>query len=82
MILKKEEMLHNSSGNMSSLGSSGAFASLGILLDGLLGDWFFGGCSLAIMMSCLGSQIMIAHWILFAFLDFFLSFILNGLMVS
>lgn len=63
-------------------GSSGAFASLGILLDGLLGDWFFGGCSLAIMMSCLGSQIMIAHWILFAFLDFFLSFILNGLMVS
>jgi hypothetical protein len=40
MILKKEEMLHNSSGNMSSLGSSGAFASLGILLDGLLGNWF------------------------------------------
>jgi hypothetical protein len=40
MILKKEEMLPNSSGNMSSLGSSGAFASLGILLDGLLGNWF------------------------------------------
>ncbi|KAG6789485.1 hypothetical protein POTOM_005583 [Populus tomentosa] len=40
MILKKEEMLHNSSGNMSSLGSSGAFASLGILLDGLLGEKF------------------------------------------
>jgi hypothetical protein len=39
MILKKEEMLHNSSGNMSSLGSSGAFASLGILLNGLCGSW-------------------------------------------
>jgi hypothetical protein len=39
MILKKE-MLRNLPGKMSSLGSSGAFASLGILLDGLLGNWF------------------------------------------